>query len=123
MSPEPAQPAAVRFLREQDPAAAPLAEWTRDVLLEAAPELTERVYAGWGGVGFHHPDAGYVCAVFPWDGVVRLAFEHGAALPNAAGRLTGDGRQVRALPVDHADAATAAAIRTTLEEAIVHRLR
>ncbi len=56
---------AVRALAERDPALADLALWARALVLEAEPALTERMQRGWGGVGFHHPDAGYVCGLFP----------------------------------------------------------
>lgn len=49
----------------------------------------------WHGFGYHQPEAGYVCAVFPRPGEVRLAFERGVLLDDPHGLLHGDGRTVR----------------------------
>ena len=72
-----------------------VAEWLREVVLEALPDAEERVYRGWHGFGYHHPEAGYVCAVFPRTGEVLLAFERGVLLHDPHGLLHGDGRTVR----------------------------
>jgi hypothetical protein len=69
----------------------------RDVIVNARPELSERVYRGWHGLGFHHPDRGYVVAVFPGTGVVSVGFEHGADLPDPHGLLQGTGKRLRYL--------------------------
>jgi hypothetical protein len=57
-----------------------LALQLRGMISDEVPELTERVYPGWHGIGFRHPDAGYVCAIFPKAETVKLSFEHGADL-------------------------------------------
>ena len=69
----------------------------RDVILTARPELTERVYRGWHGLGFHHPDRGYIAAVFPGTDGVSIGFEHGADLPDPHGLLQGTGKRLRYL--------------------------
>ncbi len=51
------------FLARRFPEALELALWVRARVLAAEPDLEERVYEGWGGVGFRHPDGGYVCAI------------------------------------------------------------
>ena len=53
------------FLVDSHPSLADLALWVREVVLAGEPDLTERVYLGWDGIGFRHPDAGYVCAIYP----------------------------------------------------------
>jgi hypothetical protein len=78
----------------------------RAVLLEGRPELAERVRPGWHSINFHHPVAGFVCALFPLAERVDLVFERGALLPDPHSRLTGTGRQVRSLqfpPEDDVD--------------------
>jgi hypothetical protein len=80
------------FLVERHPEQAELALWLRAVVRGAEPDLSERVYRGWDGVGFRHPDAGYVCAIYPKPDGVRLWFEHGAALRDPERLLEGDGR-------------------------------
>src|SRR5690242_8637281 len=69
----------------------------RDVILTARPELTERVYRGWHGLGFHHPARGYIAAVFPGTDSVSVGFEHGADLPDPHGLLQGTGKRLRYL--------------------------
>src|SRR5262245_39851730 len=69
----------------------------RDTILRARPELSERAYKGWHGLGFHHPVRGYVGALFPRDGDVMMGFERGADLPDPHGLLEGAGRRVRYL--------------------------
>ena len=75
------------------------AEWLRELVLGALPDAAERVYRGWHGFGYHHPEAGYVCAVFPRAEEALLAFERGVLLPDPHGLLVGDGRTVRWVPV------------------------
>ncbi len=71
--------------------------YLRAVLREGHPGLVERVRRGWHSINYRDPDAGFVCALFPMADRVQLVFEHGAAMPDPHGRLTGTGRQVRAL--------------------------
>jgi hypothetical protein len=60
------------------------------------------VYRGWHGLGYHHPAAGYVCAVFPRADDVLLGFEHGVLLDDPHGLLSGEGRTVRYVRVEAA---------------------
>jgi hypothetical protein len=64
------------FLRDSHPGLADLALWVREAVLAGEADLTERVYHGWDGIGFRHPDAGYVCAIYPreQEQEVRLLF-------------------------------------------------
>ncbi len=76
---------------------AELTKELRRLLLGARPELSERVRAGWHSLNYHHPDAGYVCGLFPRAAHVDLVFERGALLPDPERRLHGTGRTVRTL--------------------------
>jgi hypothetical protein len=69
----------------------------RATIMHAQPQLVEHVYAGWHWLGFHHPAAGYVGALYPRDGEVMVGFEHGAELPDPHGLLEGRGKRVRYL--------------------------
>jgi hypothetical protein len=69
----------------------------RTVLLDGHPQLVEGVRTGWHSINYRDPDAGFVCALFPMADHVQLVFERGATLPDPYRRLTGTGRQVRAL--------------------------
>ena len=89
-------------------------------MLAADPDLTERLYPGWRGVGYRHPEAGYVCGIFPQpDGQLHLLFEHGATMPDPEGVLQGSGTQTRYLIVDRVDEALVARY---VQQAIAQRL-
>jgi hypothetical protein len=113
---------AARYLREHHAPAAELALWTRDAVVRADPDLRERVYPGWQGVGFRHPEAGYVCAIFPRDRAVELLFEHGAAMVDPEGVLEGAGSQTRVIRVEAPSDATAELIFRYVQQAIAERL-
>jgi hypothetical protein len=112
------------FLHAAHPDLADLALWVRELLLTTEPDLVERVYPGWDGIGFRHPDGGYVCAIYPRENeqAVRLLFEHGARLEDPDGLLEGDGTQTRFIRIRERDDRLAAAIRTWIAAAVVERL-
>jgi hypothetical protein len=94
---------------------------TRDAVLAADPDLSERLYPGWRGVGYRHPEAGYICGIFPQpDGEVRLLFEHGAAMPDPERLLEGAGTQTRYLVVRAGT--EPGTIALLVQQAIAHRL-
>jgi hypothetical protein len=89
-------------------------------VLASDPDLSEKGYPGWRGVGYRHPDAGYVCGIFPQPGgELRLLFEHGAALADPEGLLQGSGTQTRYLVVDRVDEKLVARY---VQQAIAQRL-
>jgi hypothetical protein len=110
------------WLRQEHEPQFEMTVWTRGVLLAAEPDLAERIYRGWDGIGFHHPDAGYVCALFPRADGLLLWFEHGGALEDPARALVGDGTRGRSLPIHGTDTGTARRIRVLLERAVAHAL-
>jgi hypothetical protein len=112
------------FLLESHPGLADLALWVRQVVLASEPDLTERVYRGWDGIGFRHPDAGYVCAIYPreQEQEVRLLFEHGARLEDHARLLEGAGSQTRYIRVRERNDPLAAAIGRYVHTAVAERL-
>ena len=88
------------LLAEHTPQVAAAAAWLRQVVLDALPDAREVVYRGWHGLGYYHPAAGYVCAVFPRADDVLLGFEHGVLLADPHGLLSGEGRTVRYVRVE-----------------------
>jgi hypothetical protein len=111
-----------RYLRQHHPGAAELALWTRDAVLRADADLRERVYRAWHGVGYRHPEAGYVCAIFPRGDAVDLLFEHGASMADPDGVLEGGGAQTRVLRIDAPSAGRAELITRYVQQAIAERL-
>ena len=70
------------LLSEHPDAVAATAQRLRAVLLDAHPQLEERVRRGWHSINYRDPVAGFVCALFPTADRVQLVFEHGARLPD-----------------------------------------
>lgn len=64
-----------------------LANRVRELLHKAVPTLTERALPGWKAIGFRDPQAGHVCAIFPFERDVQLYIEHGASLPDPDGLM------------------------------------
>jgi hypothetical protein len=90
----------------------------REVILEAHPQLIERVRLGWHSVNYADPAAGFVCAVFPLADRVQLVFERGAQLPDPDGLLGGSGRTVRTLEFASAGAVDPAVVVAFLDLAV-----
>lgn len=88
------------LLEQHTPEVIDLCLRLREVIRAAMPDATEKVYLGWHGIGFHHPDVGYVCAVFPGEDHVRVGFEHGHLLPDAHELFDPGGGQVRYVTVN-----------------------
>ena len=112
------------FLTASHPGLAELALWVRGLVLAGEPDLTERVYPGWDGIGFRHPDAGYVCAIYPreQEREVRLVFEHGVRLDDPEGLLQGAGTQTRFIRVRERDDRLAAVLGRYVHAAVAQRL-
>lgn len=75
------------ILAPHDPSVVALAQRLRQVVKRVMPEAEERAYPVWKGIGFVHPEAGYVCGVFPSKDHVALAFEFGVLLDDPEGLL------------------------------------
>lgn len=56
------------------------------------PDLAERFYPGWQGLGLRHPVGGLLATIFPRDADVVVYLEHGASLNDPHGLLAGQGR-------------------------------
>lgn len=115
-------PAAI--LKPFPPPVRSLANRLRTVVKKAAPALREAAYPGWKAVGFRHPEAGYVCGVFPTRDCVRLIIEHGAALADPDGILEGTGkvRQVRYVTMRKPADVKVRAITRLVKAAVAHGL-
>ncbi len=76
-----------------------LARRLRSAALAALPDLSERVYPGWQGLGLRHPTAGLVATIFAREADVVVYLERGASLPDPDGLLHGAGhlRQTRTI--------------------------
>jgi hypothetical protein len=114
----PRDPDADELLTEHTDAVAATAQRLRTVLLDAHPQLEERVRRGWHSLNYRDPEAGFVCALFPTADRVQLVFEHGARLPDPERRLSGTGRQVRSLELTDAEDVDADVVTTFLDLAV-----
>ena len=115
-------PSSREFLAHRHPDELELALWARDLVLAAEPDLNERVHEGWDGIGFRHPDAGYLCAIYPRPGEVRLLFEHGSRLDDPAGLLEGEGTQTRHVVVRAPDEQLREPLAALVRDAVAERL-
>ena len=106
------------LLADHSDAVIATAQRLRTVLLDAHPQLEERVRRGWHSINYRDPVAGFVCALFPGTDRVQLVFEHGARLPDPEGRLTGTGLQVRALEFTAPDEVEPAIVVPFLDHAV-----
>lgn len=76
-----------------------LAESLREFIKTTVPAAREKANPGWHGIGYHHPESGYFCAIFPTTEGVRVGFEWGALLADPQDLLEGTGKQLRYLPL------------------------
>lgn len=106
------------ILSNSSPEVGNLAEQLRDLILETIPEAEERAYPGWRAIGYHHPEVGYFCGLFPLAERVDLAFEFGVLLPDPKGLLDGNGKQVRYVRIQQLAQIQAEPIRALLLAAI-----
>jgi hypothetical protein len=103
-----------------------LAESLRALIQQIDPELTERAYSGWQAIGYRHPRAGYLCAVFLFPDMVKLGFEYGALLRDEESRLSSgpsQGTRVRYLEVRTPADIDKAAIQAFVLESISLRMK
>ena len=75
------------------PRARALAESARERIAAVVPGATEKLRAGWGLIGYNAP--AYFAYILPAEDHLKIGFEWGVALPDPAGLLEGDGKQVR----------------------------
>jgi hypothetical protein len=99
-------------------AVAATARRLREVILDAHPQLAERVRPGWHSVNYHDPSAGFVCAVFPFAERVQIVFERGAQLPDPDRLLGGSWRTVRTLDFSSAAVVDPAVVVPFLDQAV-----
>jgi hypothetical protein len=77
------------LLSAYPPAIRRLANEIRTTLCGAVPSFVERALPGWRAVAFRDPQAGHVCALFPFEDHLRLYIEYGASLPDPDGLMKG----------------------------------
>lgn len=107
------------ILADHDPEVVAIANRVRRLISEALPEETDEVaYHGWHAIGYRHPEAGYVCGVFPHADGVKIGFEQGFRLSDPEGALSGDGVQVRYLELARGEEILAGTLEGLLREAL-----
>lgn len=83
------------ILESHSPEVRALVNRLRQIVRKAVPAATETAHPVWHSIGYHHPDNGYFCGLFPHSQRVDVAFEFGVLLPDPDGLLEGPGKQVR----------------------------
>lgn len=106
------------LLADHSDRVAAVARWLHDVVAEAMPDARVKVWRGWHGFGFHHPEAGYAVGVFPKAGDVELLFEWGVRMPDPEGLLTGEGSRTRVIRVREVGAPPAETLAVYVDLAV-----
>jgi hypothetical protein len=75
-----------------------LADEIRRTLLAAVPSFEERALPGWRAIAFRDPQAGHVCALFPFEDHLKLYVEYGASLDDPDGLMEGAMKRGRYVP-------------------------
>ncbi|MFI6816060.1 DUF1801 domain-containing protein [Nonomuraea sp. NPDC050328] len=109
------------LLRDHHSEVVDTARWLRAVVLAAMPDAREKVWPGWHGFGYHHPQMGYICGIFPRARTVSLFFEHGTHLPDPAKILTPSGRRGRSVVMERPGHYPADQITAVIDAAVDHR--
>lgn len=115
------------FLSRFNPDIADLAARFREALRARYPELEERVYEGWGGLGYHvrtiDGRGGYLSAIFPRESHIDIEFEHGADLPDPHGLFYRGGKQLRYARLDAWDAERVQHLLDLVDAAMAWQMR
>ncbi|WP_210508638.1 DUF1801 domain-containing protein [Naasia sp. SYSU D00057] len=114
-----------RLLPGHPPEVRELARDAAAAILDATPGLLVRAAPGWHSLNVRHPQAGHVCAIFPFDDRVDIAFEEGHRLSDPWGALeegTSSSRRVRYVRLRPGDRVDPAMLSALVEESIVLRL-
>ncbi len=110
-----------QILDGHGPEVSALAQRLRTLILQVAPEASERAYPGWHGIGYRHPRAGYFAGIFPLAESVKLGFEWGVLLRDEDALLrsgpTG-AKRVRYVELRPGDEVPEGALTVLLMEAI-----
>ena len=93
----------------------------RTIIKDMVPELKEVAYPGWHAIGYRHPEAGYLCGIFPFEDHIKVYFEYGKFLFDPDKVLTGDGKQVRYIRVEKSGDIKSKSIANLLMESIDFR--
>ena len=101
---------------------AELGQRVRGLLKTIAPDLIESPQYGWGSINFHHPQAGYVCGLFPKHTAVWLNFEWGVRIEDPLGLLQGSGKQCRHLVLPIGAPLPEVEIDDFMQQAVVLRI-
>jgi len=82
--PDPAYPPEIQAVSDR----------LRRFIRETVPEAEERIYKDGHSMGYHAPQCGAFCGLFPRRDAVYLAFSYGDRLPDPDGLLQDEGRHV-----------------------------
>lgn len=113
------------FLKNYSTGVRSLTNTLRAFLAEHFPSLYEKLYMGWKAIGYTHPQAGYIMAIFLSANKIKIGFEHGASLNDPEHKLVpgpSGGKQVRYYPIDTYDSKVHKILHHLITQAITHRL-
>ncbi|MBM3903662.1 MAG: DUF1801 domain-containing protein [Thaumarchaeota archaeon] len=92
----------------------------RKIISSAVPEISEKALPGWHAIGFRHVQAGHICAVFPFESIVKLYFEYGAKLADPDHVLEGNTKQTRFISFSSPSDISPKKIQKLVKESILY---
>jgi hypothetical protein len=87
---ERSRPTPEELLSAYPPPIRALANEIRRTLRAAIPSFVERALPGWKAIAFRDPQAGHVCALFPFEDHLRLYVEYGASIDDPDRLMKGE---------------------------------
>jgi hypothetical protein len=116
---DPAEP----LLEKLSPEVRALVQQLRTLVKDVIPQVSEKVYMGWGTIHYRTGDnmRDIIVALAPQRTYVNLEFGDGVDLPDPAYRLEGTGKRLRHVKIRSSEDAQHPDVRGLLETAVRRR--
>lgn len=110
-----------KFLQGYDTEVRDLALRVRELVLKTVPTAEEKVYTGWGTIGYSHRGGmkSQFCAISPQRDRVNVYFNRGAELSDPEHLLEGTGKYMRHVKVRTLKDAQSRGLRQLIQDAAV----
>ena len=92
------------------------------IIFQTFPNTKEKVYMGWRGLGYVHPQAGYYVGLFPQNDCVKMGFENGFAMSDKYNLFSDETKKVKYIVIKSVDEIDGKKIEECLIEAVELKL-